>query len=158
MNTLWRWLIAPLVPLAGIALAQSPFVDVSPCHWATEAVAGISGQPQVDEAQARASTYLAENALRQVFEGLKCGELGWSAKFMSGTPQGTVPVGSLTGFDLSSSAVDLSGDEGTVSFALAATIDGEQFTRDGSAALVFSDGRWQVRYASLAALGLPIFP
>ncbi|WP_027481270.1 hypothetical protein, partial [Deinococcus pimensis] len=31
---------------------------------------------------------LARNAVRQVFEGLRCGDVAWTTRFMSGVPQG----------------------------------------------------------------------
>ena len=143
----------------GLSFAQgSPFVDVAPCHWATEAIQGIAGQPEVSEAQALGSNYLAENSLVQVFEGLKCGDLNWSAYFMSGVPSGTAPQGTLTGFSLDGVSSSLAGPNGTVTFSLSANIDGQTYTREGSAALSYDEGRWRVAYPSLAALELPVFP
>ena len=143
---------------SSLALAQGPFVDVSPCHWATPAVNRIAGTPQVDEAQARTSSYLAENSLVQVFEGLRCGDLAWSVSFMVGTPAGTVPSGVLSSFELVQLATRLEGDSGTVSFQLNAVIDGAPVERSGSAELVFLEKRWRVDYGSLASLDLPLFP
>jgi hypothetical protein len=148
------------VVLAGLAwgMAQSPFVDVSPCHWATEAVNKISGTPQVDVEQARASTYLAENALRQVFEGLRCGNAVWSAKFISDTSEDALPLAGVTSFNLQPLGTDLGGERGSLRFSLTATIDGEAFSRQGTVDLVFLEQRWQVTYPSLVALDLPVFP
>lgn len=148
-----------LALLLGVSLAQrTPFADVSPCHWASGAVAGIAGTPEIDIEQARTSVYLAENALRQVFEGLRCGDLGWSAAFMSGTPEGTVSQGTLDSYRLAVESVTLDGRRGTIRFVLTAMIDGVSTVHGGSAELVFRGRSWQVDYASLAGLGLPLFP
>lgn len=145
--------------LAGAAWAQrTPFPDVAPCHWASGAIGEIAGTPEVDPNQARGSVYLVENSLRQVFEGLRCGDLGWSAYFMAGTPDGTGPEGALESYSLTVGGTDLQGDSATVRYRLSAVIDGQGFERDASADLAFDDGRWQVAYASLAGLGLPLFP
>ncbi len=141
-----------------VSVQRTPFADVSPCHWATESLAGIAGTPEVDVEQARTSTYLAENALRQVLEGLKCGDLGWSAGFMSGTPEGTVSNGELQSYTLAVASVTLAGDSGSLDYSLTAVIDGGEVVRAGIAELVFAGKRWRVRYDSLAALGLPLFP
>ncbi len=149
--------IAALV-LAGTALASSPFADVSPCHWATESIAEIAGQPDVDAAAARQSTYLAENAVRQVFEGLVCDDLAWSASFLVDVPPDVGPNAELEGFVLRDVRTSLAGARGTVAFTVDAVVDGQSVTRSGVAELVFADGGWSVRYPSLAALGLPLFP
>ncbi len=150
------WLVAGF----GVAFAQSPspFVDVSPCHWATDAVRAIAGEPQVSERQALGSNYLAENSLRQVFEGLKCGDLAWSAYFMEGVPAGTAPQGTLQNFALDNVSSSLSGTSGTLTFSVTATVDGQSYTRTGNAALRYADDRWQVSYPDLAALDLPVLP
>jgi hypothetical protein len=140
-------------------LAQrTPFVDVPPCHWAAPAIAEISGRLEVSPEQARGSNYLAENALRQVFEGLRCGDLEWSANFMTGTPSGTTPTGTLTGFELRNVVSAISDTNATVTFELTAVIDGATLERSGSAELVFQDERWLVSYSSLTALDLSVFP
>ena len=147
-----------LMTATGLAFAQSPtpFVDVPPCHWAADAVGRIAGEPQVTEAQT--STYLVENAVQQVFEGLKCGNLTWSAYFLNGVPAGTAPQGTLESFSLSNVGSSLSGTNASVSFTVMAVVDGQTYTREGEANLLFTDGRWAVDYSSLAALGLPILP
>lgn len=144
--------------LGGAATAQSAFVDVSPCHWAAAAVASIAGEPEVDEAQARASVYLAENAVRQVFEGLACGTLEWSSRFLVDIPAGAGPEAALDSFALRDLATSIGGDGASVDFVVDAVIDGESVSRAGRADLVFEASGWRVRYPSLAALELPLFP
>lgn len=152
-------ILCALALLSGAALAQrTPFADISPCHWASQAVGGIAGTPEVDVEQARTSVYLAENALRQVFEGLRCGDLGWSAGFMSGTPEGTVSQGTLESYSLEVSTVVLEGERGSVQYVLTAVIDGVGTVRSSSAELLFRGRTWRVAYPSLAQLGLPLFP
>lgn len=140
------------------AAQRTPFVDVPPCHWAASAISEISGRLDISPEQVRNSNYLAENALRQVFEGLRCGDLEWSARFMTGIPSGATPVGALSGFELRNVVSGISGESATVTFELTAVIDGTTLERSGSAELVFEDARWLVVYASLAALELPLFP
>ncbi len=150
--------ITLLLTATGLAFAQNPtpFVDVPPCHWAADAVGRIAGEPQVTEAQT--STYLVENAVQQVFEGLRCGNLTWSAYFLNDVPAGTAPQGTLESFSLSNVGSSISGDNASVSFTVMAVVDGQTYTREGEANLLFTDGRWAVDYSSLAALGLPILP
>lgn len=138
------------------AQERSPFVDIPPCHWAADAVGRIAGEPEVT--QARTSNLLAENSVQQVFEGLKCNNLEWSAYFLRGVPTGTVPQGNLTSFGLSNVVSSLSGDTGTVTFDLTAQISGQTYTRSAGVDLTFEEGRWLVDYGDLAALDLPVFP
>ena len=146
----------------GLAFAQSPtqsptpFVDVPPCHWAADAVGRIAGEPQVTGAQT--SSYLVENAVQQVLEGLKCGNLDWSAYFLNNVPAGTTPQGTLQSFALSNVGSSISGTNASVSFTVTAVVDGQSYTREGEASLVFVEGRWTVDYGSLAAFGLPVLP
>lgn len=150
--------LSPAVAQDDGAPSRTPFPDVAPCHWAAASVARIAGAPAVDPAQARTSAILAENALRQVFEGLRCGDLAWSARFLAGVPSGTAPGAELGSFELLDLATRLEGERGEVSFTLVATVDGGTLRRSGVAELVFEEGDWRVRYGSLAALGLPLFP
>ena len=147
-----------LLAATSLAFAQSPtpFVDVPPCHWAADAVGRIAGEPQVTGAQT--SIYLVENAVQQVFEGLKCGNLEWSAYFLTDVPAGTTPRGALESFALSDVGSSISGTNASVSFTVTAVVDGQTYTREGEANLLFADGRWAVGYSSLAALGLPVLP
>lgn len=52
----------------------------------------------------------------------------------------------------------LSGNQATLRFRLLAVLDGAPVRRSGEAQLVFGEQGWQVVYASLAALNLPVFP
>lgn len=137
---------------------RAPFVDVPICHWATPELARIAGEPQIDPVQARGSNYLAENSLRQIFEGLRCEDLEWTGGFMTEVPEGVTPSLGLSSFELRNVVSAISGEQATITFDLTATIDGERFSRSGSVELVFLNSRWFVRYASLAALELPVFP
>ncbi|MEX2543295.1 MAG: hypothetical protein WD314_15930 [Trueperaceae bacterium] len=138
--------------------AQTPFPDIAPCHWAAEAVTRIAGQPQVKPAQARNSTYLAENALHQVFEGLRCYSPEWSRSFLADAPADwptVVPNGPVV---VQIDGVRLDGDRGVLSLNLRATLAGREVSRSGEIELTFQNGAWLVAYDSLAALDLPLFP
>jgi hypothetical protein len=141
----------------GAVQAQTPFPDIPPCHWAAEAVTEIAGKPEVETAQARSSAYLAENAVRQVFEGLRCESPEWSRAFMTGAPSNWAPQG-LGGFALQVDDVRLMGDRGVVAAQVQATVNGRSLERSGNVDIAFAEGRWRVLYGSLAALDLPIFP
>ena len=71
---------------------------------------------------------------------------------------GSYPRRELTRFTLEDLGSSLSGTSGEVSFSLTAIIGGESFTRRGSVKLLYEGKRWRVRYESLAALELPVFP
>lgn len=149
--------------LAPLSLAQhfpvrTPFVDVPPCHWAAPAIARIAGMLQIDPLQQRTSNYLAENSLRQVFEGLRCDDLAWSGEFITEVPAGVSLQPGLRGFELRQVVSAISGEQATVDFELVAVIGNETLTRRGQVELAFIGGRWLVRYPSLAALELPFFP
>ncbi len=140
----------------GQAIGTSPFVDVPPCHWARAAVEAIA-RPVA--AAPQASSLLAENALRQVFEGLKCNDSVWSTRFLQNPApsfgRAEVP---LDGFELQNTRVELMGNRATVRFNLTVAIGGRPVRRSGTALLVFTEAGWKVEYASLANLNLPIFP
>ena len=146
-----------LVPLAP-ALAQTPFPDIAPCHWAADAVSEIAGTPEVETNQARTSTYLARNAVQQVFEGLRCGTPDWSRAFLTGEPQSWPQELGTVDFSLQVSEVQLGQDTGTARVALALTADGQRVERTGQVDLVFDEGIWRVAYDSLSRLDLPTFP
>ncbi len=144
----------------GLALAQpgtSPFVDVPPCHWARPALEAIAHpSPQ---ARPQPSLLLAENALLQVFEGLRCNDPAWSLRFLLNPAPGfgQNPSG-LRGFELRVLQSALAGSQATLRFALTAMVEGATLRRNSTARLVFEPEGWKVDYASLAALELPLFP
>ncbi|MCS7059383.1 MAG: hypothetical protein NZ849_10610 [Meiothermus sp.] len=146
--------------LGGIALAQpgtSPFVDVPPCHWAREALQAIA-RPN-PEARPTPSAFLAENALRQVFEGLRCGDPGWSQRFLlNPSPAFGQSPASLRSFTLEVQQLRLQGERATLRFTLAAVLEQGALRRNSEAALRFTPEGWKVEYASLVGLELPFFP
>ncbi|GEM84400.1 MAG: hypothetical protein KatS3mg074_233 [Meiothermus sp.] len=157
-----RFLI--LLLLGGSSLAQgqpqagtSPFVDVPPCHWARAAVEAIS-RPDPNQ-RPQASVLLAENALRQVFEGLKCNDPVWSERFLQNPAPGfgQSEVG-LRGFELSGLQTVVSGNQATIRFRLSALLNSTTLERSGTVRLLFTEQGWKVDYASLATLNLPLFP
>ncbi|WP_018465851.1 S-layer homology domain-containing protein [Calidithermus timidus] len=156
-----RWLLASLAVLGLAGAQQAPrggFVDVPPCHWAAEAVRALAAKELVQGSPA-GSRELVENALRQVFEGLRCGDPGWSLEFLEGAPPGfaTGAVGKIDGFELRGLQTRVSGGEATVSFQVVISEGGSVYTRRGTARLVSGPGGWRVVYSSLVALGLPYF-
>lgn len=135
------------------------FADVPPCHWAAEAVQRLAGTgifigfPPDD-------AYLSTNALRQVFEGLRCGDHAWSLRFIDGGPEALREPGlpDLEGFELEVQPAFIEAGRARLAFALTAVIDGRTEVREGVVDVRRTDAGWQVAYADLAALDLPIFP
>ncbi|MBO1435754.1 hypothetical protein [Meiothermus sp. CFH 77666] len=156
--------ILALLLLGSLALAQgqppagtSPFLDVPPCHWARAAVEAIS-RPDPNQ-RPQASALLAENALRQVFEGLKCNDPAWSERFLQNpTPSFGRSEASLRNFELSGVQTQVSGNQATIRFRLTAVLNGTTLQRSSTARLFFAEQGWKVDYASLATLNLPVFP
>jgi hypothetical protein len=154
--------LAFLLLLGGLSLAQpqagrSPFVDVPPCHWARAAIEAIA-RPDPNARQ-QPSALLAENALRQVFEGLKCNDPVWSERFLENPAPGFGRTGTaLSSFELSGVQARLSGNQATLRFYLVAVLDGSPVRRSGEARLVFAEQGWRVVYTSLVSLNLPVFP
>lgn len=150
--------------VGSLALAQgqpqagtSPFVDVPPCHWARAALEAIS-RPDPNQ-RPQASALLAENALQQVFEGLKCNDPAWSERFLQDpTPSFGRSDASLRNFELSGVQTQVSGNQATIRFRLTAVLNGTTLQRSGTARLFFAEQGWKVDYASLATLNLPVFP
>lgn len=145
------------LPLAQAQAGTSPFVDVPPCHWARAAIEAIA-RPDPN-LRPQPSALLAENALRQVFEGLKCNDPVWSQRFLQ-NPSVTFGRSGvrLDGFSLENLQTRLAGNLATLRFTLVVVLDGSPVRRSGEAQLVFGEQGWQVVYASLAALNLPVFP
>lgn len=139
-------------------MAQTPFPDIAPCHWAAEAVTEIAGTPEVETNQARNSVYLAGNAVQQVLEGLRCGTPEWSQAFLDGEPESwPADLGNVE-FSLQLGEIQLSDSTGTAQVELTLTAQGESVNRSGQVDLTFDEGRWRVSYGSLAQLDLPLFP
>ena len=69
--------------------------------------------------------YDSVNALRQVFEGLQCGQPSWSVRFMTGVPGAFWATGgpSLASFTLRPRVVSLDANEARLAFQLNAVID-----------------------------------
>ncbi len=139
------------------------FADVPPCHWAAAAVAKVA-RTGIFVGYPPDPRYLSVNALRQVFEGLKCGDPAWSLRFLTGAPGTFAATGgpTLSRFTLSPSVVSLSKTNARLAFKLTAVIDagGAQRTlvRQGSVTATHTSAGWRVAYADLAALDLPVFP
>ncbi|MER3483809.1 MAG: hypothetical protein C4332_12305 [Meiothermus sp.] len=153
---------AAIFGVAGLGLAQqatqgSAFVDVAPCHWAKEAVDRITDASAVAKPQPSAS--LAANAVQQVFEGLKCGNPEWSAKFIAGAPSSfLLGASKLNGFELRNVQTSVAGNTARVRFQVVANLATGAVTRSGEARLSFTPEGWKTDYATLSALNLPVFP
>lgn len=153
----------PAAGSANAAAAQPAFADVPPCHWAARAVARVAhlgifvGFPPNP-------SYLSVNALRQVFEGVKCGDPSWSQRFLTGTPAAFPAAGApkLAGFELQTRIVSLGKTRARLSFQLTARVDqnGAERTleRQGDVTATNTSAGWQVPYADLTKLDLPFFP
>ncbi len=140
--------------------AQTAFVDVPSCHWATEAINQISGETAVTPAQ-NAST--AANAFRQVFEGLKCADPNWTLRFIQDAPEALralISSDPLKGFSLANVKAIVSSNTANISFKLNVVLkNGSSIARTGSVKLVADkQTAWKVIYSSLSALNIPIFP
>ncbi|MCX7782229.1 MAG: hypothetical protein N2318_01120 [Meiothermus sp.] len=151
-------LLGSLAPATGQPQSgTSPFVDVPPCHWARAAVEAIS-QPD-PSLRPQASALLAENALRQVFEGLKCNDPAWSERFLQNPAPGFGrSEANLRNFELSGMQTQVAGNRATIRFRLTAVLNGTALQRSGRAQLVFTEQGWKVDYGSLATLNLSVFP
>jgi hypothetical protein len=140
--------------------AQTAFVDVPSCHWATEAINQISGETAVTPVQ-NAST--AVNAFRQVFEGVKCADANWTLRFIQDAPEALralISSDPLKGFSLPNVRAVVSSNTANVNFKLSVVLkNGLNVARTGSVKLVADkQSGWKVVYSSLSALNLPIFP
>ncbi len=143
--------------------ADTIFVDVPSCHWATEAINNTTGTEKIVPAR---NASLAQNAVQQVFEGLRCGDPKWALKFINGAPialEGIVSSKTLRSFDLRVNAVTINGTSASATANLEVRYQqGAQLItakRTATMRLRANDATgWQVEYASLAGLNLPIFP
>lgn len=143
--------------------APAPFVDVPVCHWASTAVNAVTAQ----DVQAPAkNAALAQNAVRQVFEGLQCGSADWVSRFVTGAPAGLGAAATsqpVRAFNIVFTNTTLSGNTARVAFRMTATIRNGTATstvqRTGTAQLTVSDETgWKVVYSSLLGLNLPFLP
>jgi hypothetical protein len=153
--------------LASASVAQHTtephFADVPPCHWAAEAVNRLAGMG-IFVGFPPEPAYLSVNALRQVFEGLRCADPAWSLRFLEGAPMGfgEPPAPRLAGFELASELLMLTPEQARIAFTVTLVLDEPDLrrieTRHGEA-LARSDGvGWRISYASLAGLEPTLFP
>ena len=159
-------LIATTLTTATMLAARAeptPFVDVPDCHWASNSI-NISVDRNV--AAPAKSALTAQNALRQVFEGMKCGSADWVSRFVEAAPSGLAGIASqraVQGFNLTFTKAVLNGTKASLGFNMTLTyaLNGKVVTvkRSGAANLVANDETgWKVAYTSLSSLNLPIFP
>ncbi len=150
---------AAALGLFGLAKAQTAYVDVPSCHWAVAAINMVSAGDKVTPAQ-NAST--AQNAVRQVFEGIQCGDAAWAGKFIVDAPNSFASLVSskpVRGFQMTFGRTSVSGDNASVVVNLTLTLASGVQKRTATLNLS-SDAKaaWRVNYASLAALNLAVFP
>lgn len=144
-----------LTVFLGLGLAQ--FVDVPPCHWAKGAIETLTKTEAQSKPQPTA--FLAANAVQQVFEGLKCGDTRWSARFILNAPNAFVEgAGKLQGFELQNVRVQISGNQATVKVTLRLNLGAQAMNQMAEFRLSFTEQGWKVDYRGLAALGLWVFP
>jgi hypothetical protein len=151
------------VTLLSARAEPTPFVDVPDCHWASASI-NISVDRSI--AAPAKSALTAQNALRQVFEGMQCGSADWVSRFVDAAPSGLAGIASqraVRSFTLTFTKAVLNGAKASVGFNMTLTyaLDSKVVTvkRSGTASLVANDETgWKVAYASLAGLNLPIFP
>lgn len=145
--------------LLGLAKAQTAYVDVPSCHWAVAAINQVSAGDKVTPAQNASN---AQNAVRQVFEGIQCGNPAWSGKFIADAPSSFATLVSskpMRGFQMSFGRTVISGNSANVVVNLSLTLASGVEKRTGTLALSGdAKAAWRVNYASLAALNLTVFP
>ena len=147
----------------GARAEPTPFVDVPSCHWASTAINGVVAK-DVPAVAKNAST--AQNALRQVFAGVQCGDADWVSRFVTGAPSalsGVVAQKTLRSFDLRFTRTIVNGPRASLSFEVSVTYSTSSGSvtvrRAGTAALTTNDETgWRVAYTGLAGLNLPFFP
>jgi hypothetical protein len=147
---------ASLIPLAH---AQTAYVDVPSCHWAVAAINIVSSGDVVTPAQNATN---AQNAVRQVFEGIQCGDPEWAKKFIADAPSSLdaqIKSKPLRGFAVTFGRTVVTGNTASVTVNLSLNL--ASGTQRRSAVLnLGSDAKaaWKVSYASLSALNLAVFP
>ena len=161
MTALLAW---PAVALAQDAPATTIVLDVPPCHYAAASVKRLA-ELGILRGFPASRADLARNALQQVFEGLKCGDIAWTTQFLAGVPQGYATGIPLigrplkVGFDLTLLETRVKADAATVRFRLAYREGSRAVQHTGTARLVpDAQTGWRVEFASLAGRGLSFFP
>ncbi len=142
--------------------APPVFVDVPVCHWASAAIYAVAGEV----AAPAKDVSTAQNAVRQVFEGLQCGNADWVSRFVEGAPVGLASAASrkvLRSYSLAFGKANVNGGAASVAFTANLTYDAASgvvtIKRSGTARLNVSDETgWKVVYASLSSLNVPFLP
>jgi hypothetical protein len=159
-------LIAAVVvsSLALLSARAAPpvFIDVPVCHWASTAISAVS----VESAAPAKTVSTAQNAVRQMFEGLQCGNADWVSRFVEGAPAGLAATAAskvLRSYSITFGQSSLSAGTATVAFTANLTYTSASgvvtIKRSGTAQLNASDETgWKVVYASLSSLNVPFLP
>ena len=156
-------LTAALAASALAPRAAAQFVDVPPCHWAAEAVNRLAAGGVVQGAPSP-GPQLATNALRQVFEGLKCGDAAWTARFLTGAPAAlaaSVAARPVRDFELTVLETRAAANAATIRYRVTVTPPdaARATTVTGTARATFdAEAGWRVEYASLLESGLAFLP
>jgi hypothetical protein len=166
MQTLRALVLSVALVLTGAASAQQTpepaFADVPPCHWAAEAVNRLADKG-IFIGFPPEPAYLSVNALRQVFEGLRCQDPSWSLRFLSGAPVGfgEGPV-MLAGFALEAELLELSAEWASIAFTVTLTMEEAAIrrveVREGTAVALRDGEGWRIVYEGLARLEPALFP
>ena len=157
-------IVAAISNLAFLSARAAPtaFIDVPVCHWASTAINAVAGE--VAAPAKNVST--AQNAVRQMFEGLQCGSADWVSRFVEGAPAGLSAAATskvLRSYSLEFGKSVVNGANASVAFTanLSYTTASGVVTikRSGTARLNVSDETgWKVIYASLSSFNLPFLP
>ena len=155
---------AAISSLAGLSARAAPpvFIDVPVCHWASTAINAVAGEV----AAPAKSVSTAQNAVRQMFEGLQCGNADWVSRFVEGAPAGLAATATskvLRSYSITFGKSSLNAGTASIAFTVNlsyATNNGVvAIKRSGTAQLNSSDETgWKIVYASLSSLNLPFLP
>ncbi|GGR36350.1 hypothetical protein [Deinococcus ruber] len=156
-------LLATLAQAPAPVPTAQPFLDVPPCSYAAGAVARTA-QLGIFQGSPATSSELARNAVRQVFEGLKCGDIAWTTRFIAELPQGyatgipQLGAALKPGFDFEVLGLQMEGQSAEVRFRLAYRGQGRRMERTATVQLVpDAQTGWRVLFGSLHESGLPFF-
>lgn len=165
MRTLQALALSVGLAFTGAASEQQApepaFADVPPCHWAAEAVNRLADKG-IFIGFPPEPAYLSVNALRQVFEGLRCADPTWSLRFLDGAPAGfgEGPV-VLAGFALEAELLELSAEWASIAFTVTLNMEEAGIrrveVREGTAVALRDGEGWRVAYESLAGLEPTLF-